>query len=121
MSSFFHPFIPFLHADKYYKGIQEDAAEFLIRILGTREQVPAIYPLMKGVVAQTLRCLRRDCRHAHASLEEESHALFVSTRSEDGAVLFNTVQQAVDADQSFITRVTLDDKICLSCGFQGAE
>jgi len=115
-------FIPFLHADKHYKGIQDDASQLLTRILQTREQVPAIYPLMKGVVVQTLRCLRQECQHAHFSIEEESIALQVSTRSEDGgAVLFTTVQQAIDAYLSLVDRVTLNEKSCPNCGFQCTE
>ena len=110
-------FIPFLHADKYYRGPQEDAGEHMVVTLGNREEVPAIFPLLEGTIVQTLRCLRPECQQAHTSLEERSHALQVSLSSEDGEILYRTVQQAVDPDQSVTTRVD-SDKICPHCGSQ---
>ena len=66
--------IPYLHADKHYLGAQEDAAEFLIKILGSQEEVPAMYPLLKGSVVETLRCLRPECQRAHDIRVEYTHA-----------------------------------------------
>lgn len=89
----------------------------MVLTLGKREEVPAIYPLLEGTIVQTLRCLRPECQQAHTSLKERSHALQVSLSSEDGEILYRTVQQAVDSDRCVTTRVECD-KICPFCGFQ---
>ena len=108
--------IPFLHADEYYKGSQEDAVEFMTGILRSSEKVPAMIPLVEGTMQQTLRCLRPECQYIHRSATEKFRSLYVPLISGAGE-LFHNVQTAVDAYQPS-TLVTYDMH-CAKCQLFG--
>jgi len=89
------PFHPYLFTDWFYKDVQNDAAEFISRVLFP-EHVPALSALLRGRMDQSLTCTNLECQHRRLSEGEPFTSLQLPLQNEHG-VLLHTVQDAVAA------------------------
>jgi len=88
------PFYPYLLADVFYKGRQDDAAEFVARVLHP-SQSPSLQNAVCGRMNCLLTCDNPVCKHSRPTEGENFTSLQLPLLSADGGYV-QSVQEAVD-------------------------
>ena len=107
------PLLPHLLLDAFYIGQQNDASEFLARVLDSA-QSPWLARALRGRMAQTLRCCELDCGLERSSQAERFGSLLLPVRLPNDE-LIHSVQEAVDAYMP-VEEVLLREDFCIGCG-----
>ena len=89
------PFSPYLFTDAFYHGAQNDAAEFIARLLHPN-QVPTLTEFLSGRLDQSLICTNPICHQSRPTEGENFSSLQLPLRDPSGN-LVTTVQAALDA------------------------
>ena len=105
------PLCPALFTEIFYKGVQDDAAEFVRWVLHPRDS-PSLSQVLEGRMDQVLTCNNTACKHPRETTSEYYGSLTLPLRTAGGEV-FGSVQEAVDKYMPDET-VALDE-IC-QCG-----
>ena len=104
---------------KFYEGPQEDAGEFLQRLLNEKKSVTTT-PVLRGLDSPILSCTGPHCTYKRPAADEAFTSLSLSLITNDGR-LYATVQHALDAyfadelinDKDF--RWSTADRACPEC------
>ena len=107
--------IPNLFWSKYYHESQEDASEFLMRVLNAETGSPTLAPLFAGRDKPTLACANPRCSYQRDAAEEKFNTIIVQIRNEDGQPV-QDVQEAVAAYMLPETQEASFHWHCPSCG-----
>ena len=113
------PIIPRLFWHKYFRNTQEDAHEFLIRVLDPSTGCPALRPLFRGSDASYLHCAAQECHHSEPSAVEHFSNVILELRREDGSIV-NDVQEGLDAYMPPETTPSSFRWRCRHCGSEAA-
>ena len=97
---------PYLMADHYYHGRQEDVGEFLSGHILDADACPHLAQLTKCTMEIRLHCGKQSCRHVHESRQEIFTHLNIPI-VEEGAS-----QQTIDCLQDAVTRYLLGTVVC---------
>ena len=86
--------IPHVLWSTFYHGEQEDASEFLMRLLNAETGSPRLAPLFAGLDIPELACTGESCGYRRPAAQEAFNTIVVQLRGEDGR-LCPDVQTAV--------------------------
>ena len=89
------PLNPYLFTDSWYVGAQDDASQFLSRILHP-DEAPSLAQLLGGHMDQFLECTNPGCGHVRATTGESFSSVQLPLKNIAGGVV-RTVQEALDA------------------------
>ena len=112
-ASMSQPGFPFLFTDVFYENRQDDAAEFVRRVLHP-QQCPALSAALRGHMEQSLTCVNPICQHVRQTGEAFA-SLQLPLRTPEG-VSFQTVQAAVDG---YMPDETVQAEQCAKCQSTG--
>ena len=109
------PMCPYVFTDAFYRGLQEDASEFISRVLHPH-QSPALQDVLRGRWNGSLSCTNPACGHKRPTTGECFTSLQLPLLAPTGLCV-QSVQEALDG---FLPDETVQlDECCARCGHSG--
>ena len=102
--------IPHLLYEKYYHGVQQDASEFLQRVLDSGTESPSLALSFRGTYEQTLHCAQA-CHGARAAPLQTFQNVILQLKKPNATVVRN-VQEALD---EYMPPEYVDDNFKWTC------